>query len=522
MTEKSPIKTAKSDEVVRFLTFNVNGIRTFFHYHPFSEMNQSLESVFDYFKSDIITFQELKTERLSITKWGRVPGFYSFISIPQSKKGYSGVGCWVRILPDDHPLHDALQVVKAEEGITGMLTIKVGNLNTRYRDDSSVGIGGYESLGLDNNDMTEALKIDAEGRCVMVELACNIVVISVYCPANSTSSNDVEILRVKFLRVLFKRIRNLDKMGKRVVLMGDLNICRDLIDHAEALEKNSIIINNDMEGIRLENTHKEQCQFFVINPETAHRRMLNQMLADSIIPDMAEEGILIDTTRLIQSRSRLKMYTVWNTLKNTRPLNYGSRIDFIFTSLGMKNDIQSADILPEIMGSDHCPVFTDISLKGIGYEVLHNKVKLPRFEARYKFGLMHGNVLDLFKSKKISNGGSIPSSSGGKPSKKITKKRVVAPSKSIDNFFGKTKVENSTTSAIEESSAPPRRSSSREKANFSIKDIFGKPPLCEHGVEAILRTSKTSANPGKRFWLCKLPKGSSNDKSSSCGFFQWA
>lgn len=521
MTEKSPhpIKCTKSNEVVRFLTFNVNGLRTLFHYRPFSEMSQSLESVFNYFDSDIITFQELKTERLSITKWGKVPGFYSFISIPQFKKGYSGVGCWIRILREDHPLHDALQVVKAEEGITGFLSIKVGNSNIRYRDDCSVGIGGYESLGLDNNDMTEALKIDTEGRCVMVELACNIVVISVYCPANSTSSEDGEILRVKFLRVLFKRIRNLDKIGKRVLLMGDLNICRDLTDHAEALEKNSIIINNNMEGIRIENTHKEQCHFFVINPETAHRRMLNQMLADSIIPEMAEEGILIDTTRLIQSRNRLKMYTVWNTLKNTRPLNYGSRIDFILTSLGMKNGIQSADILPEIMGSDHCPVFADINLKRIGSEVPHIKTTLPRFEARYKFGLMHGNVLDLF-NKSISNDGAKPVSAWTKPSNMISKKRAVAPSKSIDNFFRKAKLENPTTSVIEQS--PVKRSSSRENAKVSIKDIFGKPPLCEHGVEAILRTSKTSANPGKRFWLCKLPKGSSNDKSSSCGFFQWA
>lgn len=521
MTEKSPhpINCTKSNEVVRFLTFNVNGLRTLFHYRPFSEMSQSLESVFNYFDSDIITFQELKTERLSITKWGKVPGFYSFISIPQLKKGYSGVGCWVRILPEDHPLHDALQVVKAEEGITGILTIKVGNSNIRYRDDCSVGIGGYESLGLDNNDMTEALKLDAEGRCVMVELACNIVVISVYCPANSTSSKDGEILRVKFLRVLFKRIRNLDKIGKQVLLMGDLNVCRDLTDHAEALEKNSIIINNDMEGIRIEDTHKEQCRFFVINPETAHRRMLNQMLADSIIPEMAEEGILIDTTRLIQSRNRLKMYTVWNTLKNTRPLNYGSRIDFILTSLGMKNGIHSADILPEIMGSDHCPVFADINLKRICCEVPHIKTTLPRFEARYKFGLMHGNVLDLF-NKSISNDGAKPVSTGTKPSNMISKKRAVLPSKSIDNFFAKAKLENPTTSVIEQSSV--KGSSSRKKAKVSIKDIFGKPPLCEHGVEAILRTSKTSANPGKRFWLCKLPKGSSNDKSSSCGFFQWA
>lgn len=38
-------------------------------------MNQSLRSVFDFFRADIITFQELKTEKLSISKWGELMVF---------------------------------------------------------------------------------------------------------------------------------------------------------------------------------------------------------------------------------------------------------------------------------------------------------------------------------------------------------------------------------------------------------------------------------------------------------------
>lgn len=503
----APIKCDKKIETVRFLTFNVNGIRTLFHYHPFSEMNHSLATVFDHLESDIITFQELKIDRASISKWGKTPGFSSFISIPLTKRGYSGVGCWVRNYPEEHPLHQPMQVLKAEEGITGILTIKVGKNNVKYRDDPSIGIGGYEALGISENDEKECIKLDSEGRCVMVELACNVVVISVYCPANSTLSYEGESFRLKFLTVLFKRIRNIDKMGKKIVLMGDINVCRDLCDNADSLENASIPLNSSMNGIELEQKYRELCEAFVLNPETPHRRLFNQLLHDSMIPEIASDGILIDTTRLIQTRKRLKMYTVWNTLKNTRSVNYGSRIDFILIGLVLKDKIEAADILPQVMGSDHCPVFADLKLQSSGQNEKKLVLKLPKFEARYKYGLIHGNILEMF----------------GKNGKSLSTK-VATKKSSLSN---KTPGVHKQLDLI---NSPTARPKDGDKSTTEIKDnllithkqkIFGETPLCKHGLKAISRTSKTAANPGKRFWVCKLPKGSSEDISASCGFFQW-
>lgn len=509
MTGKALIEKEKGNGTVRFLTFNVNGIRTFFHYHPFSGMNQSLTDVFDYFKADIVTFQELKTDRQSMAKWGKVPGFFSFISIPQLKKGYSGVGCWVRIYPEEHPLHDAMHVLKAEEGITGMLTVKIGKMNVRYRDDPNLGIGGYDSLGIGDTDEREGLKLDSEGRCVMIELACNIVVVNVYCPANSTLSEEGQSFRIKFLGVLFKRIRNLDKMGKKVVLMGDLNICRDLCDHAESLEREEIVTNDEMGGLSLERSHKNLCEMFVLSPDSPHRRMLNQMLGDSIIPTIAQNGILIDTTRLIQSRRRLKMYTVWNTLKNTRPVNYGSRIDFILAGLSMKGLVEAADILPQVMGSDHCPVFADLNLLSLKNNHKDTVVKLPRFEARHKYGLTHGNIIDMFGKNQVSN---FPTAKS-----RVTKKQGGTRGKfnvTSSSLPDSVRIEKIESHQNVFSKAP-------DSMKQSVNRILGEPPICKHGLPAILRTSKTAANPGKRFWICKQPHGSSGDESSSCGFFQW-
>ncbi|SJM87277.1 probable DNA-(apurinic or apyrimidinic site) lyase 2 [Zygosaccharomyces bailii] len=498
-SEPSAIQKIKEPNSFRFVTFNVNGVRTLFQYQPFSEMNQSPEKIFDYFNADIITFQELKIERLSLAKWGKLENFYSFISIPHSRKGYSGVGCWVRILPREHPFHECLQVVKAEEGITGILGVKSGKELLQYNKDPSIGIGGYDSLGY--VDDKEALKIDSEGRCVMIELACNLVVISVYCPANSTLSEEGELYRVKFLKVLFKRIRNLDALGKRVVLMGDLNVCRDFIDHAESLERDSVVITDIMGGLEIEEKYQKSCRNFLINPEVPHRRMLNQMLSDSIIPAMADEGILVDTTRLTQTRKRLKMYTVWNTLKNLRPANYGSRIDFILVSAKMQDKVKASDILPQVLGSDHCPVYADISVDLSEADPPEFGVKIPKFEARYKYNLTHGNILEMFG--KTNRKASVS---------KVTKKSTLSSSASVGEAIRRT--------ASEHIKQNPLNKSKERISHF--RNCFGEPPVCRHGEEAILKTSKTLTNPGKRFWICKYPRGSLGDKTSSCGFFQWA
>lgn len=508
------LRDEKPENTLRFLTFNVNGIRTFFHYQPFSQMNQSLGSVFEYFQSDIITFQELKTEKKSIFKWGKVDGFYSFISIPQIKKGYSGVGCWIRIPDSNHPLYRALQVCKAEEGITGYLGVKNGKQPAvSYRDDTSQGIGGYDSLDSDLDDKA-ALELDSEGRCVMVELACGIVVISVYCPANSNLSEKGELFRMRFLRILFRRIRNLDKMGKKIVLMGDLNVCRDLIDSADTLEQLSISIVDPMGGKELEAQRNEEAMRFIINPETPHRRIFNQILTDSLLPNASKEGILIDTTRLVQTRNRLRMYTVWNSLKNLRPSNYGSRIDFILVSSKLEKLVRGGDILPDVLGSDHCPVYSDLALDILEVKPNTANVAIPKFEARYKYNLRNHDILEMFAKKDPGKG---PNKQQSRITKGVsTKRKNIIDSKPLDSFFQK------KDSSIKKSSELPEpNKQTRSASKFTFKDAFGKPPLCEHGEESILKTSKTLANPGKKFWICKRSRGDSSNKESSCGFFQW-
>jgi len=55
-------------------------------------------------------------------------------------------------------------------------------------------------------------------------------------------------------------------------------------------------------------------------------------------------------------------YTWWTHWANARARNVGWRIDYWLASVALKNKISSAQIHPEVMGSDHCPVSIDVAI----------------------------------------------------------------------------------------------------------------------------------------------------------------
>jgi len=61
-----------------------------------------------------------------------------------------------------------------------------------------------------------------------------------------------------------------------------------------------------------------------------------------------------------------------------RPSNYGSRIDYILCSPGLRPWIKGGDIQNKVFGSDHCPVYIDLhdSITTPSGEVLHIKDQL--------------------------------------------------------------------------------------------------------------------------------------------------
>jgi AP endonuclease 2 len=173
----------------------------------------------------------------------------------------------------------------------------------------------------------DPMALDAEGRCVVLEFPA-FVLFGVYSPANSNGMRDD--FRLGFIKALDARIRNLDAMGKRVILTGDLNVSRDLRDSA--------CVEEDLRKMGL--THADYIS-------TPNRRIFNQLLNGSEVIKPRDEGkeepILSDLCREFHP-DRKAMYTHWDQKKNARPGNYGSRIDYILCSIEMRPWFVDANI----------------------------------------------------------------------------------------------------------------------------------------------------------------------------------
>lgn len=68
----------------------------------------------------------------------------------------------------------------------------------------------------------------------------------------------------------------------------------------------------------------------------------------------------VDTLRLFKQGSGY--YTWWTHFANARARNVGWRIDYILVSGRIKDKVKAADIHPQIMGSDHCPISVTIDI----------------------------------------------------------------------------------------------------------------------------------------------------------------
>jgi exodeoxyribonuclease-3 len=61
-----------------------------------------------------------------------------------------------------------------------------------------------------------------------------------------------------------------------------------------------------------------------------------------------------DTFRFFTKEPR--HYAWWDLKSGARARNIGWRIDYFFVSDELKHRVSAAGILPQIQGSDHCPI----------------------------------------------------------------------------------------------------------------------------------------------------------------------
>jgi AP endonuclease 2 len=172
----------------------------------------------------------MKISRTSLPRTLALPSTYdSFFSFPTNKLGYSGVGIYTRVL--------TARPSKAEEGLTG--TIHPANLKPPWDAHTERISSAYpcasqleDQLFPDEDGTTpsDLSVLDAEGRALTLDFGL-FVLINTYCP-NETSPTRLPY-KMNYHLVLQSRVEQLVREGREVIVLGDLNICAQPLDHCD-------------------------------------------------------------------------------------------------------------------------------------------------------------------------------------------------------------------------------------------------------------------------------------------------
>ncbi len=165
---------------------------------------------------------------------------------------------------------------------------------------------------------------DQEGRVLTAEYE-DFYLTTVYTP---NSKNDLSRLtdRQNFDAAFLNYLKELEK-NKPVIVCGDLNVAHKDIDLAR--------------------------------PKSNYNKSAGFMQEEIDGMDNFTNAGLIDSFRHLHPE-KTDAYSWWSYRGGARDRNVGWRIDYFLVSESLTNRIQSANILSDMHGSDHCPVSVDL------------------------------------------------------------------------------------------------------------------------------------------------------------------
>ena len=173
-------------------------------------------------------------------------------------------------------------------------------------------------------DFNFGMHTDA-GRAIIAEHD-TIRPITTYLPNSQRELTRLDY-RLQWEEDFRKFVTELDK-DKPVIICGDMNVAHQEIDlkHPKENRGNSGFTDQEREKFSL---------------------LLNAGFTDSF--------------RYLHQNQK-DAYTWWSYMKQARSRNIGWRIDYFLVSDRIAEKIRKAEIYPQIMGSDHCPVGIEIEL----------------------------------------------------------------------------------------------------------------------------------------------------------------
>ena len=168
-------------------------------------------------------------------------------------------------------------------------------------------------------------RFDTEGRVLIHEFEA-FVFFNIYFP-NGGRGPEWVAHKLAFYRRFLAVAQGYMQAGRPVIATGDFNTAYAEIDLARPKE------NEKVSGFL---------------PE--ERAWIDQFISHGYI----------DTFRMFHKKGG--HYSWWDLKSGARERNVGWRIDYFFVSENLLDRIESASILPEVMGSDHCPIGIQIRM----------------------------------------------------------------------------------------------------------------------------------------------------------------
>ena len=161
--------------------------------------------------------------------------------------------------------------------------------------------------------------LDIEGRVIIAEYP-EFTLCDIYYP-NGKSGPERLAYKMAFYETFLTYADSLKNAGKRLVICGDVNTAHNEIDLARPRE------NGKISGFL-----------------PGERAWIDTFLSHGYV----------DTFRHFNDKPN--QYTWWDMKTRARERNVGWRLDYFFISEDLLPALADAFIMPDIMGSDHCPV----------------------------------------------------------------------------------------------------------------------------------------------------------------------
>ena len=162
-------------------------------------------------------------------------------------------------------------------------------------------------------------EFDTEGR-VIISVYPEFTLFNVYFPNGKKDETRLKY-KMDFYDAFFDFVEPLRQKGERLVICGDFNTAHKEIDLARPKENEKVSGFLPME-----------------------RAWLDKLVAHGYA----------DTFRHFNKEPN--HYTWWDLKSRARERNVGWRIDYFFVTENLLESVSQASIMPEVAGSDHCPI----------------------------------------------------------------------------------------------------------------------------------------------------------------------